>query len=479
MLEKRQFYIDGQWVAPLAGTDRAVIDPTTEQPFATVSLGGQADTDFAVAAARAAFASWRASTKAQRIDLIRSIFDVYMRRSDEMGAVISREVGAPIEMSKTQQARTSSSHFTGFLDALETFEFERPLRPDTPHDRILYEPIGVAALITPWNWPMKQIVLKVIPALASGCTAVLKPSEQAPLSAMLFAEILHEAGVPAGVFNLLNGDGPGVGAQLSAHRDVDLVSFTGSTDAGRAITRAGADTVKRVRLELGGKGANMIFADADVNAVQSGVMRCFNNSGQSCNAPSRMLVEQSRYAQAVEQAKATADAITVGGTTEVGPHIGPVVNAQQFDKIQTLIASGIEEGARLVAGGLERPAGLERGFYVRPTVFADCTPDMTIMRTEIFGPVLSMMAFDTEDEAIAIANDTDYGLTNYVQTADPVRAMRIAREVRSGMVEINEQRRSTGAPFGGMKQSGTGREGGIWGLEEFLEVRAVSGWPAE
>jgi aldehyde dehydrogenase (NAD+) len=479
VLDKRQFYINGQWVDAKAGTEKPVIDPSTELPFATIALGGQADTDAAVAAARAAFPAWRKSTKAQRLDLIRAIRGVYMRRSDEMGAVISREVGAPLEMSIAQQARTSKSHFTGFLDALEAFDFDRPLRADTPHDRILYEPIGVAALITPWNWPMKQIVLKVIPALASGCTAVLKPSEQAPLSAMLFAEILHEAGVPSGVFNMLNGDGQGVGAQLSAHRDVDMVSFTGSTDAGRAITRAGADTVKRVCLELGGKGANMIFADADADAVQNGVMRCFNNSGQSCNAPSRMLVERSRYDEAVAQAKETAEAFTVGGMSEAAPHIGPVVNASQFDKIQNLIAAGIDEGARLVAGGLGRPDGLDQGFYVRPTVFADCTPDMAIMRTEIFGPVLSMMPFDTEDEAIAIANDTDYGLTNYVQTADPARARRIAREVRSGMVEINEQRRSTGAPFGGMKQSGNGREGGIWGLEEFLEVRAISGWPAE
>lgn len=478
MLDKRQFYIDGQWVTALAGTDRSVIDPATEEPFATVTLGGQADTNFAVAAARAAFPHWRKSTKAQRLDLIRAIFDVYMRRSDEMGAVISREVGAPIEMSKIQQARTSSSHFTGFIEALDAFDFDRPLRVDTPHDRILYEPIGVAALITPWNWPMKQIVLKVIPALASGCTAVLKPSEQSPLSAMLFAEILHEAGVPAGVFNMINGDGQGVGAQLSAHPDVDMISFTGSTDAGRAITRAGADTVKRVCLELGGKGANMIFADADANAVQNGVTRCFNNSGQSCNAPSRMLVERARYDQAVAQAQEVAQAFTVGGTLETAPHIGPVVNAAQYDKVQALIAAGIDEGARLIAGGLGRPEGLTRGYFVRPTVFADCTPDMAIMRTEIFGPVLSMMPFDTEDEAIAIANDTDYGLTNYVQTADSDRAMRIAREVRSGMVEINEQRRSTGAPFGGMKQSGNGREGGIWGLEEFLEVRAISGWPA-
>lgn len=326
---------------------------------------------------------------------------------------------------------------------------------------------------------MNQITLKVIPALATGCTMILKPSEQSPLSAVLFSEIMHEAGVPAGVYNMLHGDGPGVGSQLSAHKDVDMVSFTGSTRAGRAITIAAADTVKRVSLELGGKGANLVFADAGPKAVAQGIARCFNNTGQSCNAPTRMLVERSRYDEAVQQAVEAANAISVNDASEGGSHIGPLVSEMQFNKVQDLIQQGIDEGANLVAGGMGRPEGLNRGFYVRPTVFADCNNDMTIMREEIFGPVLAMMPFDTEEEAIAIANDTDYGLTNYVQTTDPVRARRVARALRSGMVDMNGKARGAGSPFGGMKQSGNGREGGEWGLEEFTEVRAIGGWPVE
>ncbi len=473
------FYIDGKWVTPLAGRDFDVIDPSTEEVAATISLGGQADTDAAVAAAKAAFPKWRLSSKAERIELMEAILDVYMRRSDEMGAVISQEMGAPIDMSKTQQSGTGSFHLKAFLAALKDFEFETSLRPGDEDTRIIHEPIGVCALITPWNWPMNQITLKVIPALATGCTMVLKPSEQSPLSAVLFSEILHEAGVPAGVYNMLNGDGEGVGSQLSTHKDVDMVSFTGSTRAGRAITIAAAETIKRVSLELGGKGANLVFADADPKAVKQGIIRCFNNTGQSCNAPTRMLVERSRYDEAVEEAKAAAEATTVNAAAEAGRHIGPLVSEMQFNKVQDLIQKGIDEGARLVTGGVGRPEGLNRGFFVRPTVFADCNNDMTVMREEIFGPVLSMMPFDTEEEAIAIANDTDYGLTNYVQTTDPEKARRVARALRSGMVDINGKARGAGAPFGGMKQSGNGREGGKWGLEEFLEVRAIGGWPVE
>ena len=479
MQDARKFYINGQWVDPLDGTDMVVIDPSTEEAFATISLGGAPDTEAAVAAAKAAFPKWRKSSKAERADLMDSILDVYMRRSDEMGAVISREMGAPIDMSKTQQSSTGSNHLKAFIRAFGDFEFERGFRDDTPNDRIIYEPIGVCGLITPWNWPMNQIMLKVIPALATGCTSILKPSEQSPLSGMLFAEILHEAGVPAGVFNLLNGDGPGVGSQLSSHSDVQMISFTGSTRAGRAISIAAAETIKRVSLELGGKGANLVFADADEKAVKQGITRCFNNTGQSCNAPTRMLVERSRYAQAVEQAKEAAEAISVNAASLEGRHIGPLVSEMQFNKVQDLIQRGIDEGARLVTGGVGRPEGLNRGYFVRPTVFADCHNDMDIMREEIFGPVLSMMPFDTEEEAIAIANDTDYGLTNFVQTSDPERARRVARELRSGMVDMNGQARTLGTPFGGMKQSGNGREGGKWGLEEFLEVRAIGGWPAE
>ncbi|AGI66673.1 aldehyde dehydrogenase [Octadecabacter antarcticus 307] len=479
MENARNFYIDGKWVAPTDGRDFDVIDPSTEEATVVISLGGQADTDAAVAAASAAFPTWRLSSKAERVDLMESILAVYLRRSDEMGEAISREMGAPIEMSKVQQSGTGSFHLKAFIRSLKDFEFEGSLRAGEDDTRIIHEPIGVCALITPWNWPMNQIALKVIPALATGCTMILKPSEQSPLSAILFTEIMHEAGVPAGVYNMLNGDGPGVGSQLSAHKDVDMVSFTGSTRAGRAITIAAAETIKRVSLELGGKGANIVFADADPKAVAQGITRCFNNTGQSCNAPTRMLVERSRYDEAVGQAVAAANAISVNAASESGRHIGPLVSQMQFDKVQDLIQKGIDEGAKLVAGGVGRPEGLNRGFFVKPTVFADCNNDMNIMREEVFGPVLSMMAFDTEEDAIVIANDTDYGLTNYIQTSDPEKARRVARAVRSGMVDINGKGRGAGSPFGGMKQSGNGREGGKWGLDEFLEVRAIGGWPVE
>lgn len=476
MENSKQFYINGAWVDPIAGTDFDVINPSSEEAYAQISLGGEADTNAAIAAAKEAFKTWPKSTKAERLELMESILEVYTRRSDEMGETISKEMGAPIEMAKMAQSGTGTSHIKAFIRSLKGFEFERDLRENTPNDKIIYEPIGVCGLITPWNWPMNQIALKVMPALATGCTMVLKPSEQSPLSGMLFADIMHEAGVPAGVFNLVNGDGPGVGTTLSGHKDIDMVSFTGSTRAGTAITKNAADTLKRVSLELGGKGANIVFADAPEKAVQQGVARCFNNTGQSCNAPTRMLVERSRYAEAVEQAKEQAEKTAVDLASKEGRHIGPLVNALQFDKVQGLIDAGIKEGARLVAGGTGRPEGLNRGYFVRPTVFADCNNDMQIMREEIFGPVLSMMPFDNEEEAIEIANDTDYGLTNYVQTSDGEKANRMARQLRSGMVDMNGVARSSGSPFGGYKQSGNGREGGEWGMEEFLEVKAVGGW---
>ena len=480
MKDMRKFYINGEWVDPINGTDFPVINPSTEEAYATISLGGKEDAEAAIAAARAAFPSWSKSSKAERIELMETILDVYMKHSDEMGEVISEEMGAPLSMSKTSQSGTGSFHIQAFIDAMKTYEFERELRPDTPNDRIIHEPIGVCGLITPWNWPMNQIALKVMPGIATGCATVLKPSEQSPLSGVLFAQILHEAGVPAGVFNMVNGDGPGVGTTLSGHKDVDMVSFTGSSRAGKLITKNAADTLKRVSLELGGKGANIVFADAAQDAVKNGVIRCFNNTGQSCNAPTRMLVERSRYDQAVEEAVAQAEATSVDLASKEGRHIGPLVNQMQFDKVQDLIEVGIKEDkARLVAGGLGRPEGMNRGYFVRPTVFADCDNDMRIMREEIFGPVLSMMPFDTEDEAIQIANDTDYGLTNYIQTTDPEKANRVARQMRTGMVDMNGQARSAGAPFGGYKQSGNGREGGIWGLEEFLEIKAIGGWNPE
>ncbi len=479
MQNERKFYINGAWVDPRGGTDLDVINPSTEDVCATISLGGEADTNAAVAAAKAAFDGWSQTSKDERLALMEKILEVYMRRSDEMGETISREMGAPADMSKTAQSGSGSGHIKAFLRALKHFEFERDLRENTPNDRIIYEPIGVCGLITPWNWPMNQIALKVMPALATGCTMVLKPSELSPLSGILFADIIHEAGVPAGVFNMINGDGPGVGTQLSGHPDVDMISFTGSTRAGIAISKNAADTLKRVSLELGGKGANIVFADAGEKAVKQGAARCFNNTGQSCNAPTRMLVERSRYDEAVQQAKEQADATVVDLASKEGRHIGPLVSQMQFDKVQNLIDKGIKEGARLVAGGLGRPEGLNRGYFVRPTVFADCNNDMTVMREEIFGPVLSMMPFDSEEEAIRIANDTDYGLTNYVQTTDGEKANRVARRLRSGMVDMNGQARSSGSPFGGYKQSGNGREGGEWGMEEFLEVKAIGGWFAD
>ncbi len=479
MLEKREFYINGRWVSPAKTKDFEVIKPSNEEPCEVISLGDQADTDAAVTAAKEAFPSWAVTPKAERLALAEGILEVYKARTDEMAEAISLEMGAPIDMAKAQQATAGIGHIKNFVRACEGFEFERKLGDHAPSDRILYEPVGVCGLITPWNWPMNQVTLKVMPALLTGCTMVLKPSELAPLSSLLFAEIIHEAGAPAGIFNLVNGDGAGVGTQLSGHPDVDMISFTGSTRAGIAISKNAADTLKRVHLELGGKGANIIFADAHEKAVKHGALHCFNNTGQSCNAPTRMLVQREIYDQAVETARAVAETTRVGPASEEGRHLGPVVSQTQFDKIQDLIQRGIDEGARLVVGGLGRPEGVNRGYFVRPTVFADVSNDMTIAREEIFGPVLSIIPFETEDEAVNVANDTPYGLANYVQSEDGARCNRVSRRLRSGMVEMNGQPRGAGSPFGGMKASGNGREGGVWGLEDFLEVKAVSGWTGE
>ena len=476
MIEKRNFYINGEWVAPVEARDYQVINPTTEEPCAVISLGGDADADAAVAAAKAALPGWMATPVADRIALVEKLLEIYMTRAEDLAQAMSVAMGAPIDMARTQQFGAGAYHLKNFIRAAKAFEFDRPLNDRAPNDRIIYEAVGVAALITPWNWPMNQVTLKVGAAAIAGCTMVLKPSEESPLDAMVFAELMDEAGFPAGVFNLVNGDGMGVGTRLTGHKDVDMVSFTGSTRAGIAISKNAADTLKKVHLELGGKGANVIFADADDKAVKRGVLHMMNNTGQSCNAPSRMLVQADIYDQAVEEAAAVAGKITVGPASEEGKHIGPVVNETQWNKIQGLIQKGIDEGARLIAGGPGRPENFNKGFYVRPTVFADVTPDMTIAREEIFGPVLSIMKFDTEEEAISVANDTEYGLTNYVQTQDPGRANRMARVLRSGMVEMNGTSRAPGSPFGGMKQSGNGREGGIFGIEDFLEIKAVSGW---
>ncbi len=476
MLDKRQFYINGTWCDPIAGQPMEVIDPSTEDACAVITLGGVADTDLAVAAAKAALPGWMHSDPRTRLALVERILDVYKSRAEDMAQAISLEMGAPIDLARSSQVGAGSSHITNFIKAFEQIDFIAPLGDHAPDDRIIREAVGVCALITPWNWPMNQVTLKVIPALLAGCTMVLKPSEIAPLSSMVWTEILHEAGVPKGVYNMVNGDGPGVGTQLSGHADVDMVSFTGSTRAGIAISRNAAETLKRVHLELGGKGANLVFADTDDKAVRRSVAHCFQNSGQSCNAPTRMLVERAIYDQTIEQARELAEATAVGPASARGRHIGPVVSQAQFDKIQDLIQTGISEGATLVAGGLGRPEGMNRGYFVRPTVFADVNNDMTIAREEIFGPVLSILPFDTEEDAVRIANDTVYGLTNYVQSQDGARRNRLARQLRAGMVEMNGKSRGAGSPFGGMKQSGNGREGGVWGIEDFLEVKAVSGW---
>jgi aldehyde dehydrogenase (NAD+) len=477
MLRKTDFYIDGKWKAPAEARELEVINPADETAAAVISLGSQADVDAAVTAARKAFESWGRTSPEERLEYLQKLLTVYEKRAAEMAKAISTEMGAPITLATQAQAASGWGHIKSFIRTLKGFQFDRPLHEKAPQEHITYEPIGVCGLITPWNWPMNQVTLKVVPAVAAGCTTILKPSEIAPLSSLLFAEIMDEAGFPAGVFNLVNGDGPTVGEAMAKHPGIDMMSFTGSTRAGIAVTKAAADTVKRVTLELGGKSPNIIFADADIpKAVKRGALHCFNNTGQSCNAPTRMLVERSVYDDAVEVAAETAKNCKVGDPKEEGNHIGPLVSQMQFDKVQNLIQVGIDEGARLAAGGTGRPEGFNRGYFVRPTVFADVSNDMTIAREEIFGPVLSMIPFDGEEQAIEIANDTPYGLAAYVQSGDQARAQRVARRLRAGMVQLNGAQRPGGSPFGGYKMSGNGREGGEWGLEDFLEVKAISGW---
>ncbi|MDO5632074.1 MAG: aldehyde dehydrogenase family protein [Paracoccus sp. (in: a-proteobacteria)] len=479
LADKRKFYINGEWVDPAQPNDLEVIDPSTEEPVAVISLGGQADVDAAVAAAKAAFPAWSATPPAERLAYVEKILEVYNARARDMAAAITHEMGAPQDMSLGDQVDSGTYHITNFIKAFKDFKFIRPLGSHAPTSMTAWEPVGVVALITPWNWPMNQVTLKVIPALLAGDTCILKPSEIAPLSSMVFAEIVDEAGLPPGVFNLVNGDGEGVGTQLTVHPDVEMISFTGSTRAGIAISKAAADGLKKVALELGGKGANLVFADADDKAVLRGARHCFYNSGQSCNAPTRMLVQREVYDKAVETAAQVANETAVATAHQPGNHIGPVVSKRQWDQIQGLIQKGIDEGARLVAGGPGLPEGVNRGYFVRPTVFADVNNDMTIARQEIFGPVLSIIPFDTEEEAIAIANDTVYGLTNYVQSQDGARRNRLARQLRSGMVEMNGVSRGAGSAFGGVGKSGRAREGGVMGLEEFMDSKEISGWDAD
>ncbi|MBB2169174.1 aldehyde dehydrogenase family protein [Gluconacetobacter aggeris] len=468
-----QFYIDGAWVEPLAPRLLDVIDPATEAPCTAIALGSAGDVDRAVAAARRAFATWSVSTRAERLDVFARVLTVYRRRMDDMAAAISLEMGAPLPMARDAQAWAGMAHLEETARALRDFTFDQLV----DGMMITREPVGVVGLITPWNWPMNQIACKVGPALAAGCTMVLKPSEIAPLSGLLFAEILDEAGVPPGVFNLVNGNGPGVGEAIARHPDIEMVSFTGSTRAGTIVARLAADTVKRVHQELGGKSPNIILPDADfADAVRRGVAGCFGNSGQSCDAPTRMLVPAARMDEAMALAAQAAAGFVVGPPDGADTRLGPVVSQVQFDKIQRLIQTGIDEGAVLVAGGTGRPEGLPVGYYVRPTIFGRVTPDMTIAREEIFGPVLSIIAYDDVEHAIAIANDTQYGLAAYVQGGDLVQARAVARRLRAGNVNINGAPWTVAAPFGGYKQSGNGRECGAYGLTDFLEIKAILGY---
>ena len=475
MQDRQHHFIDGAWTPSRDGSPCEVVDPATEEAFATIVLAGPRDVDAAVSAAAAALPGWRATPPADRSAALDRLLAAYDARAEDLAEAVSREMGAPIDWARRAQVPSGRANLAAIRAALDGFAFEETLGKGAILAR---EPVGVAALITPWNWPLNQITLKVGAALAAGCTMVLKPSEIAPLSAMILMEAVDEACLPPGVVNLVNGDGPGAGRALTAHPDVAMVSFTGSTRAGRDIGRRAADTFKRVGLELGGKGANLVFADAAASAVRTGARRVFANSGQSCNAPTRMLVERPAYAAAVDTAAAVAAETRVGPSAEPGRHIGPLSGPAQFDRVQGFIDRAIADGARLVAGGPGRPEGLNRGFFARPTVFADVTNDMELAREEVFGPVLAILPFDTEAEAIAIANDNAYGLTHYVQTADADRAARLARALHAGTVEINGRPPPSGAPFGGVKASGIGREGGAHGIAEFLEPKTISGWPS-
>ncbi len=472
MQEYHQFYINGEWVDAAGQQLLDVINPATEELAARIALGDSSDVDKAVAAAKTAFPGFSQTSRDERIALLERVIEIHTRRLEDMAQAISIEMGAPLTLAREAQAPSGVQHLQAALEALRTFDFEETLGTAS----VFKEPIGVCGLITPWNWPANQISCKVAPALATGCTMVLKPSEVAPLSAIVWAEIMHEAGVPAGVFNLVNGDGMGVGVALSSHPDVDMMSFTGSTRAGISVAKCAADTVKRVSQELGGKSANIILASANLEeAVTAGIMQCMHNSGQSCNAPTRMLVPAAMMPQVIEIAEAVAPSISVGNPSDEGVFMGPVVSEAQFNKIQGLIQAGIDEGATLVFGGVGKPEGLETGYYVKPTVFANVGHNMTISREEIFGPVLSILGYETVDDAITLANDTVYGLSGYVQ-GELEEARRVARSLRTGMVHINGTSLEAAAPFGGYKQSGNGREWGVYGLEEFLESKAVTGY---
>ena len=470
-----KFYINGAWVDPVKPATIDVVNPATEEAYTKISAGSAADVDRAVTAARAAFPAFSQTSKAERIELLKRVIAAYEKRVEDIARAVSDEMGAPIAMARHSQAAAGIAHLQSTLKALEEMEFEHQ-RGTT---RVVREGIGVVGLITPWNWPLNQIACKVGPALAAGCTMVLKPSEVAPITGILFSEVMHDAKVPAGVYNMINGDGPSVGQVMAGHPGIDMMSFTGSTRAGIIVARTAADTVKRVSQELGGKSPNIVLPDADFEpAVKKGVYGCFNNSGQSCNAPTRMLVPFDRHDEALGIAKAAAEKHKVGDPKIEETMLGPVVSEAQFNKIQTLIESGIKEGATLVAGGTGRPDGLNRGYYVRPTVFGNVRPDMTIAREEIFGPVLAIMPYETEAQAIEIANDTVYGLSANIESKDLEHARKVARQIRAGQVKINYPAWDTFAPFGGYKQSGNGREYADWGIHDFLEVKGIIGYGA-
>ena len=467
----KKFYINGEWVDSISSNTFSVINPATEAQIGAISLGGKKDVDMAVTAANNAFKIFSKSNKEERLKLLRKLRQITSERYEDLAQAISKEMGAPITMSRNAQTDAAIGHLDGFIVALEELEERFILKNG---DILIREPIGVCGLITPWNWPINQIALKVIPVLASGCTCVLKPSEHTPLSAMIYAEMIHEAGYPPGVFNLINGDGPTVGSALSKHPDIEMMSFTGSTRAGICVTHDAADTIKRVTLELGGKSPNLVFGDCELKEqVTAAINECMFNTGQSCDAPTRLLVEQSCYDEVISLAKEVGNTIAVGDPSLEGEHLGPLFDKIQYDRVQTLIATGIEEGANLLVGGTGKPMGFETGWYVKPTIFSDVSSEMRIAKEEIFGPVLVIIPFQDEEEAINIANDTPYGLAAYLQTGCPERAERVASQLRAGAVHINGGEFNYGTPFGGYKQSGNGREGGAMGLEDYLETKTL------
>ena len=471
MKNLNKFYINGDWVTPISTDTFPVTNPANEEIIGTIAMGNQEDVNIAVEAANEAFITYSTTSKEERLSLFKKLREVTMRRYEELAQAITCEMGAPISMSRDAQTDAAIGHLDGFITALEQHKEKTTLDNG---DILIKEPIGVCGLITPWNWPINQITLKVLPALAAGCTCILKPSEHTPLSAMIYAEIIHEAGFPPGVFNLVNGDGPRVGAALSKHNNIQMMSFTGSTRAGKNVTCDAAESIKRVTLELGGKSPNIVFSDCNLEEqITASINECMFNTGQSCDAPTRLLVEESCYKDVIALAKSSGESVVVGDPLEEGDHIGPLFDKIQFDRVQNLIQAGINEGAKLLVGGLDKPSGFEAGWYVKPTIFVDVTNDMRVAQEEIFGPVLVIIPFKDEAEAIKIANDTPYGLAAYIQTGDSVKAERVAMQLRAGAIHINGGEFNYGSPFGGYKQSGNGREGGSMGLEDYFETKTL------